>query len=271
MLSIDYPGEASIEPKYWTEERRHSLCALQQDGVAYAASKFNERQMENINSWFSTRLVYNAHVRAKATACAVQDEAIKDKRWPMFCVDMRDAVLAPGLFELMVDHYGFARTYFGEQPILYSMNAFWTQPAASGELYQDTHEWHRDLDDRKQLVIFVYGTDVATRFGDGAHLYQIGTHLVEDSALGRHVRAPPPHVVREITGKAGTVFLSNTRGLHMGCRPNKPRMLAWGRWGVSRPPESYRWDQLQPTDKKLLGDRYPVSPEIQDAISFVVR
>lgn len=271
MLTTDYPGEIAVSQTYWTVERRTAISELQQNGVALGAYSLNGK-MADINEWFSEQLVYNAHVRAKATASAVQEEAVKNQDWPMFCVDMRDAVLAPHLFELMLDYYEFARALFdGEQPILYSMNAFWTQPARDGKLYADTHEWHRDLDDRKQFVIFIYGTDVDVPFNDGAHLYQIGTHLVEDAALGRHVRSPPPHIVKTVTGKAGTVFLSNTRGLHMGRRPNKLRMLAWGRWGVSRPPESYIWDKLQPVDKKLLGDRYPTSPEIQDSISFVVR
>lgn len=251
--------------------KEKALAELKQQGIALASKSLGEAQMGAIRDHFQTCIVYNAHVRAKSSTSVIQTEAVARQEWPMFCVDMQDAVTAPHLFELMVDYYDFAKAYFdGEQPILYSMNAFWTQPAKSGLQYQDTHGWHRDLDDRKQLVIFVYGTDVHNSFSDGAHLYQRGTQNISDQALGRDFRAPPPHIVRTIMGRAGTAFISDTRGLHMGCRPNKLRMLAWGRWGVSRPPQSYGWDQLKPTPKTLLGERYPTTPEIQDAVSFVV-
>jgi hypothetical protein len=250
--------------------KEKALTELQQNGIALAPTQLDK--IADVNNYLRGCPVYNAHVKAKASATMIQYAAVMAAEWPMFCIDMQDAVVAPHLFELMVDYYDFARTYFGgEQPILYSMNAFWTQPVKSGLQYMDTHGWHRDADDRKQLVIFVYGTDVENEFSDGAHLYQIGTHNVPDDKLGRDFRSPPPHVVKTVMGKAGTVFLSDTRGVHIGRRPNKLRMLCWGRWGVSTPPQSYGWDKLKPVDKALLGGRYPSRPEIQDAVRFVVQ
>lgn len=247
------------------------LANLRKNGVEYLPHFVPRAAMDEVDEYLSTCWVYNAHVRAKSTESIIQNEAVRKNRWPMFCVDMQDAVVAPHLFELMVDHYDFAKRYFdGEQPILYSMNCFWTQPAPGAPQYLDTHGWHRDLDDRKQLVIFVFGTDVIYP-QDGGHQYQVGTQNVSDQSLGRDFRAPPPHGVKTITGKKGTAFVSDTRGLHVGFRPNKLRMLAWGRWGVSTPPQSYAWDKLKPVNKSLLGDRYPSSPDVQDAIRFVVQ
>lgn len=250
-----------------------TLTTLRKDGIAMSPVFLTPTQIADTNRYLSMCLVYNAHVRAKSNSSMLQYEAINGNKWPMFTVDMRDAVLAPHLFELMLGYYEFAKAYFdGEQPILYSMNCFWTQPAPGSQPYQDTHGWHRDLDDRKQLVVFVFGTDVWTA-DDGAHLYQRGTQNVSDQALGRDFRLPPPDIIETISGAAGTVFLSDTRGLHIGLRPRKLRMLAWGRWGVSTPPQSYAWDALKPVDKALLGARYPSGEDkagLRDAIRFVV-
>jgi hypothetical protein len=246
------------------------LAEIRRDGITVAPS-LTQKDISDVNEHLSKCTVYNAHVKAKSTESCLQTEAIVQNRWPMFCADMADVVLAPHLFELMLGYYEFAKDYFGgEQPYLYSMNAFWTQPA-SGPQYQDTHGWHRDGDDRKQMVVFVFGNDVPTP-ADGGHLYQKGTHTsMDDAALGRDFRSPPPDIVRGVFGGAGTVFVSDTKGLHMGLRPaHKPRMLAWGRWGVSNPPQSYVWDKLSPVDKELLGDRYPRNEALRKAIHLIV-
>lgn len=214
--------------------------------------------------------VWNAHVTPKATEPPVLlPQALAERRWPMLCHDMESVVVAPCLLELALGCWPIAREYFGEPAVLYSMNAFWTQPAP-GPDYQDTHSWHRDGDDRKQLVLFLFGTDV-DRASDGAHLYQAGTHRLSDGQLGRDFRAPPPEVTVSVTGKAGTAFLADTGGVHMGLRPSSgPRLLLWARWGVSEPPQSYHWDRLSPVPRARVGDRYPSDPELQRAVRFVV-
>lgn len=186
----------------------------------------------------------------------------------MFCHDMWDVLGAPGVLDVALGSYGDAREYFDEQPLLYSVNAFWTQPAPGQPDYQDTHSWHRDGDDRKQLVAFIFGTCV-DKPSDGAHLYQKGTHLLRDDQLGRDFRAPPPEDIVSVTGRAGAVFLADTNGVHMGLRPSAPRLLLWARWGVSDPPQSYHWDRLKPLPRHRLGALYPSDPELQRAIRLV--
>lgn len=241
---------------------------LRRDGVAVLPQGLTPQQANDIEDWFSTCTVTNAHVWAKGTQFAAMS-ATRELGWPMWTCHMEAAVLAPHLFEAILQTRGIAWDYFGEEPLLYSMNAFWTQ--RSPQVYDDTHSWHRDCDDRKQLVVFVYGSDVDVP-EDGAHLYQVGTANVGDNDLGYHFTAPPPEKVRTIRGPAGTVFLSDTRGLHMGVRPQtgNRRCLMWGRWGVTCPPESYGWDKLSPVDRRLLDDRYPADPELQHAIRLVV-
>lgn len=248
-------------------DRDEVVSTLQRDGLSLGL-RMPPALVAEFTDHLSRRTVYNAHVRAKAEMSA-QFALAKTLRWPMFCNDMIDVVTAPHLFELALATYPVARAYFEEEPRLYSMNAFWTQPS-DGPQYQDTHSWHRDLDDRKQLVLFLYGTDVFDEAA-GAHRYQRGTHQVPDDQLGRHFSDPRPETVATVVGAAGTMFFVDTSGLHMGLRPYRgTRLLAWARWGVSNPPESYNWDKLTPVPRDRLGARYPDNADLREAIKLIV-
>jgi Phytanoyl-CoA dioxygenase (PhyH) len=239
------------------------LEELRINGVAELPTRINALAVREHLDQFP---VFNAHVRAKATA----QGKLATAPWPMFCHEMEAAVTAPGLFETALQMLPIADEYFGEPALMYSMNAFWTQPAPGAPLYADTHDWHRDGDDRKQLVMFAFGTDVALR-EDGAHLYQRGSHLIRDEAGLMHPNMNPREdTVIAVTGTAGKVFLTDPWGLHMAPRPQKRRLLLWARFGVSCPPEAYRWDKLVPVSRARIGDRYPQDPDPQRAIRLVV-
>ena len=250
--------------------KRVALNMLRRDGIA-RMPPMPDSLLSKYTDYLQDKQVWNAHVIPKATEPpTLLRTALREKRWPMMCHSMTDIVLAPFILETAIGMYDVARAYFdGEQPRLYSLNAFWTQPAG-GPKYQDTHGWHRDCDDRKQMVMFMYGTSVE-QTTNGAHMYQKGTHRIADAALGRDFRAPPYDVIETMVGPAGTLFLADTNGLHMGLRPDQPRMLTWARFGVSNPPNSYKWDELQPVPKEMIGNRYPRSAELQDAIKLVVQ
>lgn len=216
-----------------------------------------------MRKWLMDRPVYDAHVKVYAKREGSFLEATS-QRWPMFCHTMADAICAPGWFEQALAWLPFADAYFGEPAVLYSVNAFWTQPSPFN--YDMTHSWHRDEDDRKQLVLFMLGADTAP---EAAHLYQRGSHKIGDAMLGYNKNNPPPHVIHPIFGPQGTSFLVDTRGLHMGLRPNRMRLLMWARYGVSECPASYKWDKLEPVPRKLLGSRFPADPVTQNAIKLV--
>lgn len=206
--------------------------------------------MDKAVEFLSQRPVYNGHVTGHSTAPpSPHKDVVAARTWPMFCNLMDDVVAAPHLMELAISYIPIARDYFGEAPRLYSVNVFWTQPAPGQRPYEVTHTWHRDYDDRKQMAVFAYGTDVS----DGAaHLYQRGTH-VSNTGTGP---------VETVVGDAGTVFLTDPLGLHMGERPDRLRMLFWARFGVDR--------FCAPVSRALMGDRYPEDPELQEVIKQVV-
>ena len=175
------------------------------------------------------------------------------------CWAPSDVLRAPSFFEFALGLTEVAREYLGQEPLLYSVNAFTTYPIA-GPMNPDIQEWHRDRDDERFLALFVFLSDV-TSTDDGASLFMQGTHNgAEDGAV---------HIT---LGPVGTAFLADTRGLHMGVRPTRsPRTLAWARWCVSDPPASYVWDAQAPCDRSALGDRYPTEERLRSSIRLVVR
>jgi hypothetical protein len=266
---------------------RDALNALQHDGVAIAPWTMEYADLFEMLVFLDECDVWPAHVAGKASQHPPKKlkAARMDGEWPAFAPTMDDVVRAPHFLEYALRCYPIAKEYFGEPPVLYSVNVFWTQPAATQ--YGETHTWHRDGDDRKQLGMFLFGTDVSE---DSAHLYQRGTHRLPNgeapasaslsgdlhphaeliAAQGGDNHNPDPANVIKVFGPAGTIFLEDPNGVHMGMRPSKPRCFAWARFGVSSPSASYKWDNLRPASKELIGDRFPSDPELQAAIRFVV-
>ncbi len=175
------------------------------------------------------------------------------------CWAPEDVLAAPHFFEFAMRFRELASTYFGQDALLYSVNAFTTYPI-TGPMNPDIQKWHRDRDDSKFVALFVYLTDVPT-VEAGAHLYKLGTHAGA-------VDGP----VDTVLGPVGTAFLADGSGLHMGVRPaEQPRTIAWARWGVSDPPASYLWDKQKPAPRDVLGARYPSDPALQAAVHLVVQ
>lgn len=209
--------------------------------------------------------VLNAHVPFQGKIAAPFREAVAGG-WPMFCHTMADVINAPHLLELATSYLDLARQYLEADPLVYSLNAFWTQPAAAR--YEQTHKWHRDGDDKRFLVLYIYGTDVLTPEA-GAHVFVKTSHRLRDDELPKD-RAP---LLETVLGPAGTMFLSDSRGLHLGTRPQGGlRSLLWIRWGVSDPPASYRWDKMAPVALEQVDARYwrDLTPAQKDALRLVL-
>lgn len=225
---------------------------LRHDGICMLQNKF---PLEPFLAYLKRRPVYRNHVR-QGKPCEGPLGS-----WPWMCHDMQDAVVAPGLLEAAINILPIARNYLGRQPLLYSLNIFYTEPPYPGFVAKpDIQEFHRDADDDNFIALFVYCTAVADD-EDGPHQFQVGTHN------GGACRG-----IASVVGPAGSMFLAATKGLHKGLVPKRTRrMVAWARWGVSDPPASYKWDGLVPTPKAMIADRYPKDPALQEAIKLVVR
>jgi|JI10StandDraft_1071094.scaffolds.fasta_scaffold70580_3 hypothetical protein len=118
----------------------------------------------------------------------------------------------------------------GARPTIGWFESWWTlgeKNAAGRKLLDDVY--HRDVDDLRFVKLFAYLTD--TDVANGAHSFVRGSH--RSSLLTRRgpisdeqVRAAfAPQDILTITGKAGTVFLENTWGIHRPLLATQGRRL----------------------------------------------
>jgi hypothetical protein len=181
---------------------------------------------------------------------AVKGFLDKRRRWPGHtrampapwaeCYSMEDCLRAPGFLDFARQFSALAAEYFGEPSILWSLNAFWTQPATfTTPSWKYINEFHRDAEAPKILTLFFFLTDVDE---DGAHVFQKGTH--NGAGQGEEVT---------IAGPAGTAFIADTRGLHFGRKPAKPRLIAWARWANVWPQEAQRLPKVRAAVHGLDG------------------
>ncbi|BCH31285.1 hypothetical protein MesoLjLc_32150 [Mesorhizobium sp. L-8-10] len=142
---------------------------------------------------------------------------------------------------------GIAQRYLGGQATLATTRIWWTFPTKNvtvADLHLTSLNLHFDLDDWRMLKFFFYISDVGEE--DGAHVYVLGSH--RKRALKHQYTLLVGHPVDEVlriygaenrvtmTGKAGTGFVEDPFGFHMGSVPRKnPRLMMEIAYGVSRP------------------------------------
>ena len=178
----------------------------------------------------------------------------------VWCHDMATVVTAPYFWELGLSLFPTVAAYLEtDEPRLYSMNAFWARPSAAAPM-RDLQTFHRDHDDERFVALFVYGTDVLEP-ADGPHRFVRGSHTFrEDDGNNDSMN---------VYGPAGTAFLADTRGLHMGMKPTRgERLILWARWCVSERPWSYDQDRLAPVT--AVGDRYRVDARTRELTKLVL-
>lgn len=235
------------------------MDALRRDGIVEVPLGLGAGQAWDIRRHLRGCWCYPGHVKVYGDRVA---RSFNDTRrvFDVWCHDMEDVVRAPHVWDLVASMMPAVGRYLEAPPRLYSMNAFWTRPSYRAA-QPDIQEFHRDADDLRFLVMFVYGTDVLLD-DDGPHRFIPGSHLEAEDFI---------RPCTSIYGRAGTVFLADTRGLHMGEKPCRgDRLVLWARWGVSDRPQTYDTDQLHSVSRSVLGDKYPRDPVIQDQIKLVV-
>jgi hypothetical protein len=140
-----------------------------------------------------------------------------------------------------------ARYYLGGQAKPITLRTWWnfpTRDASDKDLSRASFKYHFDLDDWRMLKFFFYLTDVDA--DTGPHVYIRGSHnrrrLKHQYTL--LVGHPADEVLRfygeenalTLTGKAGTGFVEDPFGFHMGTPAKRhPRLMMEVGFGVSRP------------------------------------
>ena len=212
---------------------------LTRDGIVIAPVKMPQETLDPIIDHISAQPVYDSYLWSKSSKQPHPFESDLET----CCTTFETVLTAPGFLAFVDQFTPLASAYFQEPALLYSVNAFWTKPglAPPHPFYQEVH---RDMDDRKFLVLFIYGSDVVEP-SDGPHMYSPGSH--------RGNGAQPVQAF----GKAGTLIFADTYGLHMGLKPERGRRLIfWARWGVSEPPKAYIEDQIYPVDRSMVPHPY---------------
>ena len=140
-----------------------------------------------------------------------------------------------------------ARHYLGGQARPITLRTWWSFPTrnvSDNDLSRASFKYHFDLDDWRMLKFFFYLSDVDAE--TGPHVYIKGSHkrrrLKHQFTL--LVGHPADEVLRfygeenalTLTGKAGTGFVEDPFGFHMGTPANKhPRLMMEVGFGVSKP------------------------------------
>lgn len=147
-----------------------------------------------------------------------------------------------------------AEEYLGVVPKIFSINTFTTLPGQKAF----THNFHRDIDNLKWLVVFIYWTDTSS--DDGAFQQIKFTH--KPSAKLESILKKDPKIfssnfdnffkrslgyvqsdnyirlfndqINSIYGRAGTIVACDTLGLHRGTPVKKNRLVTWIRYGVMK-------------------------------------
>jgi hypothetical protein len=203
------------------------------------------------------------HVGPHTLDCRARQVSLAEARrqGQMAGYTMDQLLRTPGLIDVFnrPDIVDFVQSYLGCVPTLYSINGWWSFPAASPQSI-NVQYFHRDSDDWRFCTLFVYVTDVDELAGphqvvEGSHTLSGMRRLLERArAAGRDISGfdaagsfintigPPLSAHTEqlferdtvsVTGPAGTMFLVNTLALHRGLVPTRtPRLMLWARYGL---------------------------------------
>jgi hypothetical protein len=205
-------------------------------------------------------------------------------RFPIAGYRTDQILRAPGLIDQLNDPrlLDLIEGYMGCVPTLYSVNGWWSFPADKPEMYNSQY-FHRDTDDWRFVVLFIYLTDVDAQ--SGPHQVIPGSHSVEGmkklsgrpswfrsfdpkrtftNSMGAEFAQETERMfgdrIVDIVGNAGSMFLVNTLALHRGLMPTKkPRLLLWARYGLG--PTAFSADREQgPLAKRQLPTSLPDTP-----------
>ncbi|SDA99628.1 phytanoyl-CoA dioxygenase family protein [Sinorhizobium sp. NFACC03] len=159
-------------------------------------------------------------------------------------VQQCDAALAVQRDPLLLD---VARHYLGGEAKLITTRTWWSFPtksASEADLSRASFKFHFDLDDWRMLKFFFYLTDVDA--DAGPHVYVRGSHNRRriKHQLTLLVGHPADEVLGfygedsavTLTGNAGTGFVEDPFGFHMGTLAKQsPRLMMEVGFGVSKP------------------------------------
>ena len=225
-------------------------------------------QVADIHAFVSNKLAVAGHTPTFTRAKPARVEDLRSE--PQAAYLFQDVIRAPHLLELAVDPnvLGIVSNYLGCLPVITDINLYWTHPTGRHGTYGQT--FHRDINDFRWITTFLYLTDVDAQ--SGAHCFIPGTHRTDlfTALLQKKLRDPKIRAAAEkvgidpsnlpmsafhheykkfdafyemafadslevISGKAGSLILEDSKGLHYGRPPmTTPRLACWVVYGLYR-------------------------------------
>lgn len=200
---------------------------LDADGIAMLPPLWDEARIAEIRRYFEAQTCADPY-RPKLGRFYAPAAAPPETHVAYF--DNAQLVHAPHCLRLANDPFildAVARI-LGAKPTISYMAAWWSMPGRGKPEHAEM--FHRDVDDLRFVMLFVYLTDVTA--DSGPHIFVRGSHKSEE--LSERIRYSDESVeavfgkndILTLTGPAGTMFLENTFGLHRGIPPaSQPRLI----------------------------------------------
>jgi hypothetical protein len=229
------------------------LKKIKEKGIIKLDNAFTQKDADKTVDFFSRLDGYDAHVPIYSKSRIQFSEANRSETG--YISYSTEQVLNNKVITNFIEQDPMRQVleeYLGEDYSIYSVNTWWTLPREERLL---THGFHRDEDDFKFLVIFIYWTDVS--IGDGHFEFIEKTHKLEsiDKLPGNPNRLKKIQELTNTTngygrddlyldiyqkentylsGARGSAFMADTWGLHRGSPVIKPRLVTWLRYGQGK-------------------------------------
>ncbi len=274
------------------------LGDLKKQGICkFETFKIENNVVHNVNNYFNnTEHYYESH------SPIPKNKKLKHERTESLYTsyDLTTQLNCTDLLKICLDGrlISIAQNYIGSKPRLYSLNTFKTLPSkkTSNQKYF-THEFHRDVDNIKWVVFFIFWTDTDKDNGGFQQIKYshsnspklkdliksnsqfISTEsFIQNTIPGYGKDTQYKEIFKEnifhCYGKSGTIISCDTFGLHKGMPVKTPRLVTWIRYGsfVSRqkqnksPDLNYKADLN--TESKLIYKSSKYKEVLNDIVNY---
>lgn len=190
---------------------------LAQEGYVMLPRLISDDQIIEIKQYLQDKLCYDRN-KPHLTARFLPAQAPAGTHVAAYSDE--DVINCPHVLRIANDKrlIALVESYLKCRPTIANLSVWWSLVTDEGP--EEAENFHRDIDDWRQLKLFIYLTDVEA--GGGPHVFVQKSHRVKKALQIR--RYSDEEVAKDFgsdeivtfTGPQGTCFLENTFGLHKG-------------------------------------------------------
>jgi len=230
------------------------LAELQKNGLSVLPPALTAKQCAEVREFLLGEPAFES--REQAQGDAPGRKVTDDYDQPLACYRLEQVLRCPYLLEVALSpqNVHYARQYLGCEPTLYSFSANWTFARPS----PDAIKFHRDYDDFRFVVFFVYLSDV--RPENGHFIFSPGTHVGE--RIGPRIA---------LVGQSGVAFMADTYGLHTESPAmSGRRLVAEFRFGLDVN-YAYSTNRTSPVPRDVVAGRIPHDERLHYVTRLLLR